>query len=62
MVVDSNDGNGIHVRHKSLCYNGHATHAFEKDTNVWLEEHSSKGQGTMVCAVAVNTMVVRVRR
>ena len=46
--------------------NGHATRAFVKCKNMWLEEVSSDGQGVAACAVAVDAaidaMVVNVRR
>ena len=44
--------------------NGHATRAFVKCNNMWLEEVGSNGQGLAVCAVAVDAandaMVVNV--
>ena len=70
MVVGSDGSNSILVVNKSLITlhtcNGHATRAFAKCKNMWLEEVGSNGQGVAVCAVAVDAaidaMVVNVRR
>ena len=37
--------------------NGHATRAFVKCKNMWLEEVSSDGQGVAACAVAVDAAI-----
>ena len=71
MVVGSNGNDSSHgsnsilIFNKSLCCNGHATRAFVKCKNMWLEEVGSNGKGVAVCAVAVDAaidaMVVNVR-
>ena len=65
VVVGSDGSNSILVFNKSLCCNGHATRAFVKYKNMWLEEVGSDGQGVVVRAVAVDAaidaMVVNVR-
>ena len=60
VVVGSNgsgSSNSILVFNKSLCCNDHATRAFVKCKNMWLEEVGSHGQGVVVCAVAVDAAI-----